>query len=238
MGVIYEPRGRAREYSPLAVNIYRGCGHGCLYCYAPAATFTSRREFVKAKPRKKILEKIRKEAPMYKDKEPILLCFTCDPYQPLDSELRLTRQAIEVLLGAGCAVNVLTKGGTRACRDFDLLKKDSRNMFGTTLTFLSGVASSRWEPNAAMPRDRILALKKAHDAGIRTWVSLEPVFGVDLALRIIDETYEFVDVYKIGKLNYNKRASLIDWRLLKVRAVDKLQTLGKEYYLKSDIARL
>ena len=43
--IIYEPKGRAREYSPLAANLYRGCGHGCIYCYAPAVTFTAREVF-------------------------------------------------------------------------------------------------------------------------------------------------------------------------------------------------
>ena len=39
MPIIYEPRGKAAEYSPLAANLYAGCGHGWLYCYAPAATY-------------------------------------------------------------------------------------------------------------------------------------------------------------------------------------------------------
>lgn len=45
MNVIYEPKGKAGEYSPLAVNLYRGCDHGCTYCYAPAATRTARETF-------------------------------------------------------------------------------------------------------------------------------------------------------------------------------------------------
>ena len=45
MSIIYEPRGKAREYAELAVNLYKGCAHACIYCYAPAATFCDRGKF-------------------------------------------------------------------------------------------------------------------------------------------------------------------------------------------------
>ena len=45
MSIIYEPRGKAREYAELAVNLYKGCSHACVYCYAPAATFCDREKF-------------------------------------------------------------------------------------------------------------------------------------------------------------------------------------------------
>ena len=46
--VIYETRGRAREYCELAANLYRGCSHGCIYCYAPSATYKTRENFTQA----------------------------------------------------------------------------------------------------------------------------------------------------------------------------------------------
>ena len=45
MAIIYEPRGKAREYVPLTANLYRGCAHACAYCYAPKSTFTDRSVF-------------------------------------------------------------------------------------------------------------------------------------------------------------------------------------------------
>ena len=60
--VIYEPRGKAREYAPLAVNLYNGCGHSCEYCYAPSFIHTTRNKFGKPEPRKDIIDKINYDA--------------------------------------------------------------------------------------------------------------------------------------------------------------------------------
>jgi len=65
MSVIYEPRGKAREYSELAVNLYKGCSHACVYCYAPAATFCDRGKFSSPdyiQPRPDILKTLEREA--------------------------------------------------------------------------------------------------------------------------------------------------------------------------------
>ena len=122
--VIYEPRGRAKEYSALACNLYRGCSHGCLYCYAPAIQFSSRRNWTEnISPRDQILECLRLDVQKMKgDHRTVLLCFLCDPYQPIDDELKITRSAIQILGENGFRVQILTKGGKRASRDFDLLK--------------------------------------------------------------------------------------------------------------------
>ena len=98
MKVIYEPAGKAREYSPLAVNLYRGCGHKCEYCYAPRILRMSTEGFHNPTQRKKdLIKKIEADVKELSQKgctDPILLCFTCDPYQPIDVEYRLTRRVI------------------------------------------------------------------------------------------------------------------------------------------------
>ena len=79
---------------------------------------------------------------------------------------------------------MLTKGGNRASRDFDLYK--AGDAFATTLTFISEEKSKEWEPNAPLPWDRINTLKQAHDLGIETWVSLEQTIEPIETLKIID----------------------------------------------------
>jgi len=234
MALIYEPAGRAREYAALACNVYRGCDHACSYCYAPAATRRQRDDFRHPVPRTDFLPALRREAEARAPSEPILLCFTCDPYQSLDEKLGTTREAIKILHDAGHAVHILTKGGSRALRDIDLLTP--RDAFATTLTLLDDGASLEWEPGAALPSDRIATIREFHGAGVPTWVSLEPVLDPDIALDIIRKTHRFVDLFKVGRLNYSEHARSIDWAGFAARAVDLLESLGKKFYVKRDLA--
>ncbi|MFC2013754.1 radical SAM protein [Chloroflexota bacterium] len=236
--VIYEPRGRAGEYAPLAVNLYRGCGHGCIYCYAPEATFIDQTEFIKATPRQGIIKKLDKDAPQAAldgHRGNVLLCFTCDPYQPINELHGLTRQAITILRRNGFYVTILTKGGKRAERDFDLLRPGDE--FATTLTFLDEQKSLRWEPGAAPPEERIESLRKAHELGIKTWASLEPVIEPTESIEIIRQTHSFVDLFKVGKLNYHPREKEIDWRKFLQECIATLKQYGCQYYIKKDLRR-
>ena len=233
--MIYEPRGRAREYAPLAANLYSGCSHGCKYCYAPAATFKQKDNFHSVvKPRKRALEELEQDAAkLGHSGKRVLLSFTTDPYQPLDEKLGLTRRAIQILHRHGLKVEILTKGGTRAARDFDLL--GSGDAFASTLTFLDCDMSREWEPNAADPDDRIAAIREAHARGIPTWVSLEPVIDPRQSLEIIIKTHPYVNLFKVGTLNHHHLTKTIDWRTFGRRAKALLEKLGKDYYIKDDL---
>ncbi len=193
-------------------------------------------EALKATPRANIIERLRKDAPqaaLTSPKGDVLLCFTCDPYQPIDTIHRLTRQAIEILHDNNFTVAILTKGGKRAERDFDLLSpKDS---FAVTLTFLDEQNSIKWEPKAAIPEERIESLKKAHDLGIKTWVSLEPVINPDATMEVIRQTHTFVDLYKVGKINYHKIEESIDWSMFLRNVKTILEAYGSQYYIKKDL---
>lgn len=235
-GLIYEPAGRAREYAALALNVYAGCDHQCSYCYAPSATFKKRDAFCSPTLRSgDFLTKLEKEAASLSPSDPILLSFTTDPYQKLDVTEQVTRKAIQILHRHGHKVHILTKGGSRALRDRDLLTPG--DAFGSTLTFLDAATSATWEPGAASPEDRIATLKVFHDAGIPTWASLEPVIDPDTALEIIRRTHAFVNLFKVGRWNYDKRANEIDWRKFAQDAVRLLESLGAKYLLKQDLKK-
>ena len=93
---------------------------------------------------------------------------------------------------------ILTKGGTRALRNLDLYRLD-RDVFACTLTSLVDTFSKKWERNAALPGDRIAIIKTFHDAGIFTWVSLEPTLDCESSMEIVRSTHDFVDFYKVGR---------------------------------------
>jgi DNA repair photolyase len=130
---------------------------------------------------------------------------------------------------------ILSKAGNNIRRDFDLLDND--DYIGATLTFNNKEDSLKWEPGAALPEERIQVLKETHDKGINTWVSLEPVIFPEQTLDLIDNTYEFVDMYKIGKLNYHQKAKEIDWQAFATKAIGKMKKYNKNYYIKKDLRK-
>ena len=238
MAVIYEPRGKAREYASLAANLYQGCGHRCIYCYAPACLHSAKEDFYSPVPRPNIIEKLNADASrlsLQNNINPVLLCFTSDPYQPVDEQYQLARQAVKTLHLHNQDVMILTKGGKRAERDFDLLT--GTDLFGVSLTNLDDALSLKWEPFAALPAERVSSLLKAHDNGIRTWVSLEPVLYPDVSLEIIRRTHKFVDKFKVGTLNYHPHTKTINWHSFAVKAQQLLDELGCDYYLKEDLRK-
>jgi len=233
MKPIYTPKGRAKEYGELAINIYTGCNHGCTYCYAPLVLKKDRTTFHSVvEPRPGIVEATKRQI----EREGITgklihLCFTCDPY-PADIDTIPTREIIKVIKAAKNNVQILTKGGVRAERDFDIL--DSNDWFGITLTN-SGNIPDENEPGAASPAERFKALINAKWAGIRTWVSLEPVIFPDFVYDVLADG-STVDLFKIGKMNYAKSA--INWAEFGRKCERLCIEHGHNYYIKEDLRKL
>ena len=241
MPVIYEPGGKAREYAPLALNLYTGCTHGCRYCYVPRVLFRGRDEFhTNVEPRKNILVQLERDAKrLAGDEREILLSFTSDPYQPAEAEFGVTRQAIKILREHDLRFTILSKGGLRAVQDFDLLRGYEKFRFGTTLITFEKRMANEWEPNAAAVVSRVVSLHRAKDAGFPTWVSLEPVIEPQAALTLIHRVHPLVDHWKIGKLNYFPDIERrYDWIKFREDARALLDSLGADYHFKRNLAEL
>jgi transposase-like protein len=210
---IYVP-GAIAEFAPLACNPYKHCGHKCKYCYVPSATKQDRDEFNSdAIPRDEFIELLTNDALKYKAggvTDQVLLSYSSDPYHTGDTSLtRETIQAIQANSDLG--ICILTKGGTRALRDLDLFRLD-KDCFATSLSSTNAALLKEWEPDSPSKEDRMDALKTFHDAGIFTWVSLEPVITPASSLAVIEATHPYVDLYKTGKMNARGTPSHRDTR--------------------------
>jgi len=231
---IYEPQGEAKEYSLLGLNLHKGCKHQCKYCYVPIVTHNDK-FFTEQTVREGIIRQLRKRAPTYAgSNRRVLLCFTSDPYQPIESSV--TRQALSILRDYDIPFQILTKGGMKAARDFDIYGKN--DAFAVTLTFLDPDISRDFEPNAALPAERIAALKAAKERGLWTWVSLEPVINPQAALDIIKETYQFVDHYKIGLMNhFGVGGDDKTWERFGKAVIRLCQELRCSFWIKQSLAK-
>jgi len=244
MKIIYEPSGPAREYSPLAANLFRGCGCRCEYCYAPSVLRMSRQAFGRPDARSDVLKHLAADAKKLAaagdpSARPVLLCFTCDPYQPLEFAPGvggLTRRAIEILENRQIPVRILTKRPMSALMRDGLMLQYADVDFGVTLSFTDDADRQAAEPGAESVSDRAQALQFAHQWKLSTWLSLEPVIAPAQAIGVIQWTADWVDVFKVGKLNHDKaRESEIDWREFLFQALRLLTDLGAKYYIKDDL---
>ena len=230
---IYEPRTKAREYCDLAVNIYTECNLGCSYCWSRSMSRRFGTPWTgTVKPRRDILKGVREQLMSTKSKpirdKKIMLCFTCDPY-PADIDTGITREIIKAIKNSGNHVQILTKGGNRAERDFDLL--NSNDSFGVTVTG----AHDTIEPRAASEYGRLKVLKSAKEKGIKTWVSCEPVYEPSAIYALI-KLGDYVDMFRIGKLNYER--SWIDWSEFGRECERLCKQLDRNYYIKEDLRML
>lgn len=230
--LIYVPRGPAREYSELACNIYRGCEHGCTYCYGPGVLHMTLDNFHNGREREEdFIGRLERDAEAlshtYGNTTPprVLLCFTTDPYQPINDDSGLTRKVIRILHANRFPVSVLSKGGLRARPDLPMFYP--ADSYGATLTFDNNEDSWSWEPGAVNPTERIETLELFHYAGIPTFASCEPVIFPYQTINLIVMSHRAVDGFKIGKLNHNKKTEeKIDWVKFGGTAIKTLEEYG------------
>jgi DNA repair photolyase len=166
-----------------SINAYRGCEHGCVYCFArpthayhdlsPGLDFETR---LFAKPDAARLLRETLARPRYKP-QPIAMGTNTDPYQPIEQRYRITRQVLELCLEARHPVTITTKSD-RVLRDLDLLAELARlNLVAVavSVTTLDPKLSGKLEPRAAAPAKRLAVLGKLTDEGIPAHCSVAPV---------------------------------------------------------------
>ncbi|TNE43921.1 MAG: PA0069 family radical SAM protein, partial [Sphingomonadales bacterium] len=166
-----------------SINAYRGCEHGCVYCYArpthafhdlsPGLDFETQ---LYAKPDAAKLLRETMAKPKYRP-APIAMGTNTDPYQPIERQYRITRQVLRLCLEARHPVTITTKSD-RVLDDIDLLAELARLRLvavAISVTSLDARLSGKLEPRAAAPAKRLAALGRLVEAGVPAHVSVAPI---------------------------------------------------------------
>ena len=166
-----------------SINPYRGCEHGCIYCFArpthayhdlsPGVDFESR---LFAKPDAAKLLHAALTRPGY-EVAPIALGTNTDPYQPIEEHWRITRSILELLLETRHPFTITTKSD-RVVRDLDIIAPAARRGLAAvaiSVTSLDPRIHRTLEPRAPAPRKRLAAIKALAEAGVPTFASIAPV---------------------------------------------------------------
>jgi len=166
-----------------SLNAYRGCEHGCIYCYArPSHAYmnlSSGLDFetrLFAKPDAAKLLRAELAKPGYQC-SPIALGSNTDPYQPIEREWKITRQILEVLAESKHPLSIVTKSALIE-RDLDLLTQLARDhlvQVFISVTTLDAELARKMEPRASSPRRRLQAMARLNEAGVPCGVMAAPV---------------------------------------------------------------
>lgn len=171
-------------------NLYKGCSHGCVYCYAPSLTHDERRWGTYVDVKVNAPEVLDREL-MGIRKDEVFLSSASDPYQPAEAKYGLTRRCLTVLRRRGFPVSILTRSPL-VLRDLEILRRLDWVRVGTSITT---VPVRMFEPGVPPLRRRVETLRSLGEAGISTWVSLAPVIP---GLVIVDLEALFGDLSRAG----------------------------------------
>lgn len=218
---LYTPKGAAREYAAIGCNFYTGCPHGCTYCYlkrgAPSKVLGGTEVRLKKcfRDYSHALHTFEQEVADNLQRcrhYGIFFSFTTDPLIKETGEL--TIDAVQYCARVGVPVWLLTKNAAFLDDDSDFTTRKIKYLqcdcfprtlrcihIGFTLT-----GHDEMEPNASTNAERIEAMRKLHDMGFSTWASIEPVIDWESSFRMIKESIEFCDHYKIGLLSGVKKS--------------------------------
>lgn len=210
------------EYS---LNPYRGCEHGCIYCYArpahgylnlsPGLDFETR---LFAKPEAAQLLRAELAKPAYRC-SPIALGVNTDAYQPIERELKITRQILEVLAECRHPVSIITKSALIE-RDLDLLVQLAQHglvQVFISVTTLDAETARKLEPRAASPCRRLRAIRALNEAGVPCGVFVAPVipFLTDAELENVLQAAQThgarTAAYTLLRLPYELKDLFKDW---------------------------
>jgi DNA repair photolyase len=241
------------------VNPYRGCEHGCIYCFARPyhefLGFSCGLDFetkLMAKPDAAELLKRELASPNWKP-ETIVMSASTDVYQPIEHKMRLTRQCLEVMADCGQPVATMTKSAL-VLRDIDLWKRLADMNAGrvtVTLVTLDSELAQKLEPRASSPMGRIRTIRELTAAGIPVSVNVAPIIPgltdmeMPKILEAVAEAGARRAAWTMLRLPYQLKDLFLDWlqrsvhpdRAKKVESLIRQTRGGKLYDASRDRRR-
>jgi DNA repair photolyase len=207
------------------INPYRGCEHGCIYCYArpthETLGWSMGLDFeTKIMAKHDAAELLKKELAHKSWKgENIIMSGVTDPYQPIEAKLRITRSVLEVLADCRQPVSIITKNKLVA-RDLDLLQElNAHKAVGVAIsvTTLDKDLARRMEPRASSPMDRLKAVETLSAAGIPVTVMTAPIIPglndqeIPALLKAASEAGAKGASYVMVRLPYQIKDLFVEW---------------------------
>ncbi|MEN3046172.1 MAG: spore photoproduct lyase family protein [Candidatus Hydrothermales bacterium] len=155
-----------RKYT---INPYTGCNHKCSYCYITSYI----KDGFEIRPKQNLIENLKREIEKIKEKHPVNLSSSSDPYPKIESFMLLTRKTLLLLRERDFKVSIITKSPL-VLRDIDIIKElDATVSF--TITHYSDEAARKVEPNAPPVSERIEAAKKLLREKVKVCIRIDPI---------------------------------------------------------------
>lgn len=243
---IYNPSGKAGEYSYWACNLYTGCENDCEYCFCkkgflkkvwtPYAKlkdcFNNSNEIayeVFVKELDKNLTELQKHG--------LLFTFTSDPM--LNSTVNLFASCLDYAIRQNVPVKFLTKNAENPIYVF--LNDDPRSKFFRTKKELIVIGFTltghdELERNASPNQERIETMKKLHDTGFKTFASIEPVVTFPRSLDMIEQSIDYCDLFKIG-LQSGKKYDKAQLNKFIGAVISGTESMGCKIYFKDGLLK-
>lgn len=222
-----------------ALNPYRGCGHGCTYCYAPDVLRETREwgNFVDVK---RNMPTILAKEVKRKKKGVVGIGTVTDAYQPIEKKFEVTRFSLEQLLKEDFPICIQTKSDL-VLRDLDLIRRFSDSEVGFTVAFLDEGTRKLFEPNASPIERRLSTLRTLSDESVKTWAFIGPILPhvslnelLELARQIANTGVDHVLVDKLNLKRSTRKNILkcLDGKSPKLHSMYSGNISDKEHYRK------
>jgi DNA repair photolyase len=203
---------------------YTGCSHNCLYCYASSYI----PNFFICRPKKDIVKRLMHDIKKIDKKIYISIANSSDPYPPLEKELKLTRECLNLLINNRFKILLITKSDI-VKRDIDILSK-AKVCVSFSITTLDENKAKKLEPNAPLPKERLNAIQKLIENNIPVSIRLDPIIPLindDEIENLIKEIFG-IGVKHVTSSTYKARAD--NWKRMSAIFPEEMKKLEKLYF--------